>query len=339
MIDEVAVNFPTLEFETVEFDFESAMQNTALPYTTALGSVYALPQRSDYLSRWLTDVSYNRTTVLVRNVSLASPWQVGFNSWVHILSSDYPTMEQDARRLLPTGFAWTFMNNTSFFNTVMYRRLDGSMSMRHNVSDMNSVFRDLLPPIVPYTMAESSAGRALLRYFSTVVYLISPDIPKDLPTNVAWIQLTGTERHVQLHNMSVPSAWYWKRNVEYMLPTVERGALLTWIGGILDGTVEATYRPSLVKEGDLSGDELWSWVRARKDALVFQYNSDEKLVNCRAALVGTPHDVSQLDDRTNDHESFPEWSRSGMVHYYHNGAHVRTLKCQDMVHSMDKVEL
>lgn len=53
--------------------------------------------------------------------------------------------------------------------------------MRHNVSDMNSVFRDLLPPIVPYTMAESSAGRALLRYFSTVVYLISPDIPKDLP--------------------------------------------------------------------------------------------------------------------------------------------------------------
>lgn len=94
-----------------------------------------------------------------------------------------------------------------------------------------------------------------------------------------------------------------------------------------------------MKEGDLSGDELWSWVRARKDALVFQYNSDETLVNCRAALVGTPHDVSQLDDRTNDHESFPEWSRSGMVHYYHNGAHVRTLKCRDMVHSMDKVEL
>lgn len=336
MIDDVAADFPALEFHTVEFDVESATQNTVLPYTTALGRIYSFPQRSDYLYRWLTDVSYNRSTLLLRNVSLLAPWHVGFGSWVHIISAVRPLVDNHAQRLLPVGFAWTYMNHTSFFNTVTYQCLDGEIFQRHNVSDMNVVIRDLLPRVVPYALSESPAGRALLQYYSTVVYLISPAVPDNLPTNVAWVHLSGNESHVRLHNMSVPSAWCWKRRVEFMLPTVERGPLLAWVSDILTGYASPVYRPSSARDGDLSGDEVWDWVRAREHAVIFEYASEESLGVCLAALANVSYDVGQVDIRMNDHESFPSWSKPGMVHYYINGTRKKTLRC-GQVHVLENV--
>lgn len=339
MIEHIAPEFPSLEFETIEIDFESTTENIKLPYSTALGNVYPFPQDTKYLRRWLIDISHNRSTVLVRNVSLTSPWQNGFDSWVHILSPVFPRVEHQARRLLSTGFAWTFVNQTSFFNTMTYQRVDGTIYMRHNVKDITAVIKDLIPNVVPYAMSEMPSTVSILRYFPMVIYLISPEIPSDLPTDIAWVHLSGTESHVTNHNMSVPSAWHWKRNVEFMLATVERDPLLAWASDIMSGAAEPLNRPSEYKQGELSGDELWPWVRQRKHALVFEYASKKTLDMCRAAVVGIPHDIAQLDVRRNDHESFPVWSKPGMIHYYINGVLHDTLLCQNAPKLFLKEEL
>jgi len=341
MINDAAPLFPNLEFETLEFDYESATANTALPYTTVNNTVYSLPQRSDYLHRWLLDVSEGRHTVIVRNVSVHHKWYSGFDSWVHILSAEYPNVEHHARNLLSTGFGWTFMNGTSFFNTVMYQRVDGRMLMKHNVIDMSALICQLLPPIIPFAMSETKSVRQLLQYFDSSLYMVAPLVPSLTLPYVAVIHMTGNESAATERNMSVPSAWVWKRQVGFMLPSVEASELKLWYYGIKNGTTEPVYRPSVFKQGDVSGDELWSWVHSRENALVFEYNSEETFEECQSALESTMIDVGPMDVRTNDHESFPEWSVPGMAHYYKDGKLVTTSRCGTILSLIlvDKTEL
>ena len=98
-------------------------------------------------------------------------------------------------------------------------------------------------------------------------------------------------------------------------------------------------RLSLTREGDLSADDVSSWVRAREHAFIFEYASNETLSHCRTALSGLPYDVGQMDMRTNDHESFPVWSKPGMVHYYRSGSYVGTRQCTDARAFLPKEEL
>ena len=66
--------------------------------------------------------------------------------------------------------------------------------MRHNVKDISAVIKDLIPKVVPYAMSEMPSTVSILSYFPMVIYLISPEIPSDLPTDIAWVHLLGTEK-------------------------------------------------------------------------------------------------------------------------------------------------
>ena len=331
MIEQVRFDFPTLTFETVVFDYESASQNTVLPYTTAADSYYPWPQRSEYLVRWLSDISHGRPPVLVQNISsVGDGWRRGFVSWVHVLSEDYPRLDSHARKLLSTGFGWSFMNS-SFFNTVIFQRVDGEIGMEHNVNDMNVVLRRLVPSPIPFALTETACVRELLHYFDSDVYLVSPQVPSNLPENVAWIHLFGNESDAKQSNMSVPSAWMWKRDIEYMLPSVSRPELLEWYFGVKESMVEPYYRPSHAIVGDISGNELWSWVRGHPSALLIVYNSLESLYECQEELSSVEFEVGRMDIRVNDHESFPDSNVPGMVHYYSGGNRVSSAMCKDIM--------
>jgi len=339
IIEKVSTEFPALEFETEEFDVGSAANNVELPYTMALGQMYKFPKREDYLLRWLLDVSHGRSTVFVRNVSLVDDWHVGYTSWVHILSDVRPQMDMYARSLLQTGFAWTRMSGTVFSNTVTYRRVDGTVSMRHNVSDMRMVVRDLLPHVVPFSLAKKTGVQDILDYFDTVVYLVSPEIPTQLPMGIAWVHFSGNESHVKESNMSVPSAWYWRRDIEFTIGSVDVGALTSWMSDIEEGVAVAHSRPSVAKDGELSGDDVWDWVASRKDALIVAYASSNALDSCIRALAGTAFDIGKIDIRFNDHETFPTLSKHGAVHHYHNGVRMSTRLCDEVEPLLYKEEL
>lgn len=338
MIEEQKADFPNITFETVEFNFSSSEQ-VSLPYTKFDDKVYPYPLTSDYLHRWLSDISHGRSFDLVHNVSVHDHWYNGFKYWVHVLSDDYPNLEYHAKRLPSIGFAWTRMENHTFDNSVVYKDYTGSIFVRNDVTYIKDVLQRLLPPLIPFDEAESRAGRQILQYFDDSIYVVAPSVPAYNLPNVAFVHMTGEEDHAVRYNMTAPSAWLWKRNVEFMLSSVDVESVYRWYYGIQYGPVHPFQRLSLAKEGDLSGDEVWDWVRAREHAFIFEYASDETLSSCRAAVSDMTYDVGQLDMRTNDHESFPEWSRPGMIHYYRSGSYVGTRSCADAHTFLPKEEL
>jgi len=338
MIEQEKAHFPTMQFETVEFDFNWDAPSVTLPLTKYGNLTYDLPQTRDFLHRWLLDISNGQNTVLVRNTSAAVNWHWMYDTWIHVLSATYPhTLALYARTLPSVAFAWTFMNTSRA--TAMYKKMDGTIGTSYDVHDLNGVIRRLLPPLIPFDEAESRAGRQILQYFDDSIYVVAPSVPAYNLPNVAFVHMTGEEDHAVRYNMTAPSAWLWKRNVEFMLPNVDVESVYRWYYGIQYGSEPPFQRLSLAKEGDLSGDEVWDWVRAREHAFIFEYASDETLSSCRAAVSDMTYDVGQLDMRTNDHESFPEWSRPGMIHYYRSGSYVGTRSCADAHTFLPKEEL
>ncbi len=337
-IDEIEHLFPTLTFETIEFDYENATKNVALPYTVSSDNFYPFPNHKEYLIRWLSDLVQGRQTKLVRKVSLSEKWTSGFESWIHILSDKYPTIDDDARRLLSTGFAWSYVPKTSYSNIVTFQKMNGEIQMRYNVDDMTSIYRQIFPLIIPFDMSNRFSN-AISSYFVNSIYLVSPSISiPENDLNVAWIHLTGNEQEVIERNMSVPSSWIWNRNIEFMLPSVEYESLLFWYTGIQNTSVSASFRPSMKKEGDISSNEIWDWVLAREECIIFGYDSPETLELCQSSLKNVTIDVVKTDIRNNDHETFPKWNRGGMFHRYNNGKYIGTHVCsqKEYIHKISK---
>jgi hypothetical protein len=326
-INDVQTLFPTLTFETLEFDYENATKNVALPYTVSSDHLYPFPNHKEYLIRWLSDIVQGRETKLVRKVALSDDWTSGFQSWIHILSATDPNTEDDARRLLSTGFAWSSVPTEPDSNIVTFQTMDGEIRMSYNVSDMTSIYRQIFPPIIPFEMSERFSN-AIASYFASSIYLVAPSVSiSKNDINVACIHVQVDEPEVIERNMSSPSSWLWKRNVEFMLPSVDSTKVLNWYDRIQSGSAEAFHRPSMKKEGDVSSNELWAWVRARKEAILYGYDSPETLESCKSSFQNVSIDVGKIDVRTNDHESFPNWSRGGMFHHYKDGKHIRTNYC------------
>lgn len=343
-INDVKNSFPTLTFETLEFDYENATKNVVLPYTVSSDHFYPFPTHKEYLIRWLSDIVQGRNTKLVRKVALSDDWTSGFQSWIHILSATDPNVEDDARRLLATGFAWSSVPTGQYSNSVTFQNMDGEIRMSYNVSDMTSIYRQIFPPIIPFEMSERFSN-AIGSYFASSIYLVAPSVSiSKHELNVACIHVHGDEPEVIERNMSSPSSWLWQRNVEFMLPSVDSTKVLKWYDSIQNGSAEAFYRPSMEKEGDISSNELWAWVRARKEAILYGYDSAETLESCKSSFQNVSIDVGRTDVRTNDHESFPNWSRGGMFHYYKEGKHIRTQSCsqtgkEQSLTNTDKTEL
>lgn len=332
IISDVEHLFPTLTFETLEFDYETATQNVALPYTVSSDHFYSFPNHKEYLIRWLSDLVQGRDTILVRKVSLSDSWTSGFESWIHILSDTYPNIEDDARLLLSTGFAWSYVPNVKYSNIITFQKMDGEIQMSYNVDDMTSIYRQIFPQIIPFDMSERFSN-AISSFFVNSIYLVAPTVSisrNDL--NISWIHLNGNEPEVIERNISVPSSWIWEREVEFMLPSVESQQVFFWYNGIQNGSVEAFFRPSMEKEGDISSNDLWAWVRARQEAILFGYDSTESAELCQSSLQNISIDVGKTDVRTNDHESFPKWNRGGMFHHYKEGKYVRTIACSQTEH-------
>ena len=359
LIKKVGSDFPQLKFQTVEFDYERGLTNTELPYTRAEVDgrtlEYKLSAGEDSLHRWLTDVKEGRETELVRTVPMVSNWTSGHESWVHVLSERPPALEYYANTMLQTAFAWSPMNGTHFDNTVIAQALDGHILMEHNVTDLRGIFRQLLPPIVPFWMSKLREVSQILAFFDAEVYIVSPssldlDLSRHYPA-VAWIQSFGNESEVVERELPLFSTWVWKRQVAFMLPAVGV-EILDWYREVEAGLVEPHYRPSepvsslLVGPGlvELSGDDVWAWLRGEEDRVLYQYSTAterdaEVEEKCRAAFGGVSFEVGRINMLANDHESFPEQSGPGSVHYYHNGTYITSGDCSETSQLIEFIEM
>lgn len=335
IMSDVTPDFPNIQFETVHVDYAALTTTTSFPYTTViLDDPYETTLRYTYkkiaafFRRWLLDLSHGRYS-LVSNVTAMEEWFTGFSSWMHVLSPEYPVeLNRLSKTFLSTGFAWTQTNRTSYTNTVLLQPLQGNLRMQFNVASLRKELRSVMPPIIPYDLALNHSDYVYVLFDQEVhVYTnktLEPhwwDFKKDYP-GVAVIQMVSEDED---------AVWTRRRSVQFKYNGLDAG-VREWYAGISKGLTPVEYRPSVgdghvLEDGtyELSGDSLWSFVLGHRQALVYEY--DETTVETCESEVVTEIPLGRLDVRTNDHETLPEASSPGWVHYYLSGRIRKSFKC------------
>lgn len=334
-ISEVTPAFKNILFETVHVDVLDLKKTTHFPYTTVtmdnnMTLRYTYKKDPSFLRRWLLDISHRRFS-LVSNVSAMDEWFNGFSSWMHVLSPEYPReLESLSRRFLSTGFAWTKTNRTRYSNTVLVQPFQGDLRMKFDVPSLKKELRHVLPPVIPVDIA---------RQYPEYVYAFSDQelhVYSNQTLSGHWSQFKMDYPRVaiiQFPEQDEEAVWTQRRSVQFKYPGIDQG-VRTWYTGISKGLTAAEYRQSdseadIIVDGthELSGDSLWSFVLQHQKALIYEYDEDT-LSMCETSMV-TDLPLGRLNIKNNDHETLPEASSAGWVHYYLMGRVRKSFRCDN----------
>lgn len=343
--------FPDVDFETLWVtpeDFEG--KTVGLPFSKAIsnGRAHMYRYGDDYrfVRRWIADARTGRFS-LFWNVSMLDPeWMKTRPMFVHILSSEKP--RSAVSHLLPeVTFAWSQINRLHFKNTVIVRDIDGRIRQKNNFSEYQ-LLHELLPPIIPNWMLDTDAGLSIFQTFTDRVINIVHDgylEPwwNELAFNysrTAFVLLRSNETSLR----PVPSVWFERRSVQFMIPSVGPEAR-GWLDGIPRYTTQPTYRASRAPETphayltDVTGDTFAEWLRNHTEAVLHlydetvEYDLEPVFEDLRAANVS----VGRMDMSKNDHEYLPSKANIGMCLHFVNTS-MRTMKqCEEFDFTLGQV--
>ena len=329
IMSEIQTEFVDVHFETLRLGPEELFQNNiTVPALNALcdGSYRAFPYPMNVLwvRRWIRD-SRQGQFALVREARVFDSFQDDFDVTVHVMSAKRPHLDFLANRMPSVGFVWTKMTKTRFRNTIMTTNVFGRLTMQHN-HRVNDLLHTLLPPTIPWWLANSELGNEIMSGFAKH----EVDIVFDGHLSPHWISLIKQyplTAFIQYRTNETDrpngSVWYYRRTVEYMLPSVGP-EVSEWFASVTNGTMEPTRRPSLAPAVphatlfDATGSNLWEWVRNREESMLYLY--DDEPVVCNGDLDDVPN-VGRMDVRVNDHELLPEHVQSGMILHFSNFGH------------------
>lgn len=329
LMSEIQTEFMGVHFETLSLGPEELFKsNITVPALNALcnGSYHAFnyPLNVRWVRRWIRDSRQGRFT-LVRRVNALERFQDDFEVSVHVLSAKRPRFAFLANRMPSVGFVWTKMLNTKFRNTIISTDIFGRVNMQYNHS-FNDMLHTLLPPAIPLWMATSELGNEIMSGFAKH----EVDIVFDGHLPVHWFEfikqypLTSFIQY-RTNETDRPndSVWYYKRSVEYMLPSVGP-EVSEWFASVVKGTAEPHKRLSLAPSEphatlfDATGSNLWDWVRNSEETFLYLYEDEPVVCNGELDYV---LNVGRMDVRVNDHELLPGHAQQGMVLHFSNYGH------------------
>lgn len=354
VMDQLKDVFPEMVFETKKENIGDLPEGVtfSFPYSTIsvegkppIGLNYPLEYK--YAYRWLRDAPHGHFS-LYENVSVIDSWLWENPLVVQILSGEKPRVSS-VRRLPEVTFAWSFMNHTVNDNTFIVRGLDGVIRQKNNLRSYE-LLHYLLPPIIPEWMLHTNEGNAIYKEFAKrEISIVCDDdlnpqwlsLIEQFP-QTAFVQQRSNETNVTI----VPSVWFRRRSVEFMIPSVGHD-VEPWLKGIRNHTTEPWHRPSAAPSVahstlvDVTGDTFWSWIRDNDAVVLYLYNgvSDCDIERFYEPLYDMNIMLGQLDLATNDHESFPLRAKAGDVLEYKNGILTKSNICSKFELPQGHVEL
>jgi len=344
IVDNVKPEFPEMQFETqwlTPGDLPEG-KTVGLPYTEYIRDdreyVFNEPMEERFLRRWLIDAkfgfksSYVNVSVFDKRVSEAFPL------YVHILSSLKP--ESHLPQTFPEiGFVWSKINQTRYFNTVLVRDIFGRLHQKNNFTEQE-LFHTLLPPIIPNWLLDNPVAMRIYQKMS----IRDIHIVYDGNLDPWWGELARKHRetafiHLRTNetNSTSPSVWFKRRRVVFMVDSLEKDVVESWLLGIIMHTTEPWFRPSNEPEEpherivDITGDSFWEWRSKNSNAILSLHNGTNSfdLDYYYDGLTEAGYSVGQMDMNKNDHEGLPPTARNGMCLEYSAGSLEQMKKCND----------
>jgi hypothetical protein len=331
VMERLEEDFPDVEFETINENIGDLPEGVtfSFPYSTiSVGGrapiMYRYKKEYRYAHRWLLDAPKGHFS-LQENVSLADPWPFTHAMVVHVMSEGN-LRSFSAPRLPEVAFVWSYMNRTNYSNTVIIKGLDGTIYQETNFNEYR-LLHYLLPPVIPEWMLQSREGLAVFNEFAKrEVTIVCDDVLeggwhsliRDFP-ETAFVQQRSNETNVTI----VPSVWFKRRSVEFMIQSVGPD-VEPWLRGIRNHTTKPWLRPSaapLVAHPtmvDVTGDMFWDWIRENDQVVLYLYDgvSDFDIERYYEPLQRLGIPFGRMDLATNDHENLPLNAEAGLCLHY-----------------------
>ena len=330
VIEKLEDDFPEVVFETVNVrpDDLDPGKPIAVPYSSLNEGnkdyVLNYPMTYAFAKRWISDAAQGFFE-LFRNTSIMQKSKSAV--YVHILSPTKPGIPF-VHRFPEIVFSWTKMGYKTRNNTVIVRGMDGVLR-QHSDFVFSNLLHSLLPPVIPNWMLDTELGMKIFKKFAlrevTIICDESLDpgwhsLIQEFP-KTAFIQMRSNETNVT----TVPSVWFMRRSVQFMLPSV--GAdVVPWLHGIRRHTTVPWYRasaaPAVPHEtvDDVTGDSFWSWIRKHEQAVLYLYDTNDPQDFSETAEVLRSQNIGmgRMDLRLNDHEHLPLGAQAGYcLHFRH----------------------
>lgn len=332
IISDVETEFPNVTFRTSWVTPDEIHGVKALPITLTMyknnKQHFEYSMTRPHFRRWVKDALCGHFSLFETTTLFDNYMSKHFPYFVHILSDKKPKSFSLPGLMPEVGFFWSFQNVSSRFNTVLTR---GHRQIIHQYSNFSTrnLLHSLLPPIIPRWLLNTEFGDSAYQALAKREVLIVSDDP--LPNG--WLNMiheypqTGFV-HLRTNETDigpVPSVWFRRRTVDFMIPSVGP-EVRDWLKGIRLNKTEPYYRKSKAPDEahssipDVTGDGLWNWLGAHNESLLYFYGLQDNtnMVQHQELLAEMNITLARMNLTSNDHEYLDEKISPGNYIFFQN---------------------
>jgi len=272
------------------------------------------------------------------NLQRLGLWDSKQEASITVLSDKEPTFSPLLAEIPSLGYSWGVVN-TPGHPVIFIKSMTNNISMAFDYR-WDSVFKKILPPIIPIWLATSPIGLESIRYFGMREVEIHYDGTLDNWWNDLSLDFPYTTFLHFRANESTPQymskVMLRSRSVIYQYNSVKRVAD-EWFRNIWKGNITPKYRQSTEPHEchpqfvDITGDTLWPWLK-QHDMLMYTYNKHSS--GCEAmfqSLYGLNNSIvlARMNFDENDHEIFPNVAKTDYMYLFKNMTLVKVLNCKE----------
>lgn len=259
---------------------------------------------------------------------------------ITVLSEKEPYFGPLLSEIPSLGYSWGVVNDTEK-PVIFIRSITNNVSMAFDYR-WDSIFKKILPPIIPIWIATTPIGLEAIKFLSVRDVEIHHDGPLekwwddvsiDFPYT-AFLQYRANETDLQ----QLPKVIVRSRSVVYEYDSVGRDADV-WFRSIWKGDIVPTFRKSAEPEEchaqfvDITGNTLWPWVK-KHDILLYTYGQHGS--ECEPifqSVYGKNESfvLARMNFDENDHELFPNIAKPHFIYLFKNTKLTRVLNCREDV--------
>ena len=342
VISDVESEFPNVTFQTTWVTPDEIHGVQSLPKSLTIYNNtqqrFKYSMTRPHFRRWVKDALCGHFSLFETITLFDNYMSKHFPYFVHILSDEKPQGFSLPHRMPEVGFFWSFQNVSSRFNTILTRGQTQRIHQYSNFSTRN-LLHTLLPPIIPRWLLNTEFGDSTYQVLAKREVLIVSDDP--LPNG--WLNMiheypqTGFV-HLRTNEtdiVPVPSVWFRRRSVDFMIPSIGP-EVREWLQGIRLNKTKPYYRKSKAPDEahssipDVTGDGLWNWLDTHNETILYFYGSqdDANMVQHQELLAELNITLARMNLTSNDHEYLNEKTLPGSYVFFQNKRKRKSGSCR-----------